>query len=110
MAWPQWTVPTDVYLNFPAAAVPSLSDEFLKFQHPLVARANYSWYNTASVFPYPFLSPSEEDSYYGTVVSTASPSVNSVKASDLVAGTASTADTVCSEFVCIFRFYSWPSP
>ena len=92
IAWPQWSIPTDVYLNFHATAVPSLSDEFLKLQHPLLARASYSWYNAASVFPYPLLSPSEEDSYYSTVASTASPPVNAVRAADLVAGTTATAD------------------
>ena len=56
IAWPQWSIPADIYLNFHATAVPNLSDEFLKLQHPLLARAGYSWYNTATVFPYPLLS------------------------------------------------------
>ena len=109
MAWPQWSTATDVFLNFHVTAVASPQNEFLKLQHPLLLRAAYTWYNSSGVFPYQLPSPSEEDTYYSTVAAAASPAGPSVTASDLPAGSTSNADSLCSGYVCIFRFYSWPA-
>ena len=67
-AWPQYTI-HDLYINFHASAPKSPTDEFLKFQHNLLARAPVSYYNDAQVFFYPLLDPKEEDGYWNEVSS-----------------------------------------
>jgi len=73
-AWPQWKT-DEIYLNFHSSAPPSLSNEFLKLQHALVGRAPRTQYNSAGVFFYSLEDPTEEDSYYTSVVNAANPSV-----------------------------------
>lgn len=65
-AWPQYSI-HDIYLNFHAAGLRSPGQEFLKFQHPLLARAPVSYYNLTKVFFYPLLESSREDAYYKSV-------------------------------------------
>lgn len=67
-AWPQYSV-HDVYVNFHASALTSPADEFLKFQHYLLARAPVAYYNATQVFFYPLLDPNEEDRYWQDVSS-----------------------------------------
>jgi hypothetical protein len=67
-AWPQYST-HDLYLNFHSAA-PSPSTaatEFLKFQHYLLARAAFGYYNSTGVFLYAMSDPSVEDSFYKRV-------------------------------------------
>jgi YetA-like protein/Bacterial Ig-like domain (group 1) len=72
-SWPQHST-HDLYLNFHSSALPSPANSFLGFQHYLLARAPYSYYNNAQVFPYPLNDPTVEDSYYTNAVTTATPS------------------------------------
>jgi hypothetical protein len=74
-SWPQWSI-HDHYLNFHSSLPASAAGEFLKFQHPLLARANRDHYNTAGVFFYELLDPAEEDNYYKTIAASAKPSVD----------------------------------
>jgi hypothetical protein len=66
----------EAYLIFHTAA-PTYADEFLRLQHPLIARATRAHYNTTSVFPYPLVDSTEEDTFYGATQAAASPSVTS---------------------------------
>ena len=71
-SWPQYSI-HDLYLNFHAAAPASLADEFLKFQHYLVARANRDYYNVSGVFPYPLIDPTEESTFYSDTFASSNP-------------------------------------
>ncbi|MEO5741995.1 MAG: hypothetical protein ABIS29_15515, partial [Vicinamibacterales bacterium] len=71
-AWPQWST-HDLYFNFHSAALSSPSSEFLKVQHPLLARAALSHYNTTAVFPFPIVDPTVEDAFFTSTHATASP-------------------------------------
>ncbi len=73
--WPQWNELTDTLLNFHTTAPTSLQDDFLRFQHPLVARAAYTAYNDAGVFPTRMVAALTEDTYYSTVAAAASPEI-----------------------------------
>jgi len=70
--WPQYST-HDLYVNFHTSAPASPANEFLKFQHYLVARAAFSYYNTSAVFPYPLIDPATEDGYYQSVGAAANP-------------------------------------
>jgi len=61
--WPN-QITRDIWMKFHASAPASLANEFLKFQHPLVGHAAYTWYNSAGVFPYQLSSSATEDAYY----------------------------------------------
>jgi hypothetical protein len=71
-AWTGWEI-KEVFLNFHDAAVSSLGDEFLKFQHYLLARAPYTYYNATGAFPYPMISAEDEDAFYVSLDTTANP-------------------------------------
>ncbi len=73
-AWPAWSI-HDLFLNFHPSAPASLSNEFLKFQHYLVARPSVGYVNATNVFPYPIVDPVVEDNYYKDVAAKASPAV-----------------------------------
>jgi Bacterial Ig-like domain (group 1)/PcRGLX-like protein central beta sandwich domain/Dockerin type I domain len=101
--WPQWSI-RDVYLNFHGAALSAPADEFLKYQHLLLARAPYTHYNSAAVFPYPLLDPTAEDAFYTNTVNGATPALSSSKGcciQDL-----GLVDTYKYPLT-IWRFYSW---
>jgi hypothetical protein len=72
--WPQWKT-DESYIAFQAATPASVPNEFLKQQHPLLARAAYTQYNSAGVFLYPMIDPASEDTYYNGLVTTASPAI-----------------------------------
>ena len=95
-AWPQYSV-HDLYVNFHSSQLSSPGTEFLKFQHPLIARAPIAYYNDANVFVYPLFDPAEEDSYWAGVSSRYGFrwSGNSPAVSDLAPK--------------IFRLYAWGS-
>jgi hypothetical protein len=97
--YPQYSI-NDVYLNFHVGAPASLASEFLKQQHYLVASAATSWYNTTNAFMYPLLDPSEEDAFYSSVTSTASPAVSGYTFTDV--GTTSPNSPLTA-----WRYYSW---
>jgi hypothetical protein len=91
-AWPQWST-HDLYLNFHAAALASPANEFLKFQHYLIARASYTHYNATGVFPYPMIDPGEEQNYYLAAGASAVPTLSASRAWPyLDKGTADTAN------------------
>jgi hypothetical protein len=71
-AWPQWNT-HDLYFNFHASALSSPSDEFLKFQHPLVARAPREHYNTTLALPYPIVDPVVEDAFFDATYAARNP-------------------------------------
>jgi len=69
-AWPQYSI-HDLYINFHSTTPLSLpNEEFLKFQHYLLARAPIAQYNDANVFFYALSDPVEEDSYWTSLSST----------------------------------------
>jgi hypothetical protein len=102
MSWPQWSI-NDVYLNFHASALASPANDFLKFQHYLVASASAAYYNSCNVFLYPLLDTTEEDSYYSSVVASASPAVSAPSIKDL--GITDTYNWPLNAW----RFYPWAS-
>jgi hypothetical protein len=64
VGWPQWDT-NEIFLNFHAAALVSAQQDFLRYQHPLVARpASLAYTNSTGVFPYPLVDPAVEDNYY----------------------------------------------
>jgi len=74
--WPQWSV-NDVFLNFHNTPLSSPAAEFLKFQHYLVGRAPFNYYNNAGVFYYPLIDPTSEANFYNTMIAAANPSISS---------------------------------
>ena len=77
-AWPQYNT-HDLFVNFHATTPASRENEFLKFQHYLLARAAYAWYNSTGVFPYALVDPSVEDAFYTNTATGASPTLSSSK-------------------------------
>lgn len=67
-AWPQYSI-HDLFVNFHAATLAAPANEFLKFQHYLIAQAPIECYNKARVFFYPLLDPAEEDNYWKSLTS-----------------------------------------
>ncbi len=102
MPWPQWSI-NDVYLNFHAGPDSTLSSDFLKLQHYLVAAAAPAYYNTCNVFFEPLLDPTEESTYYNSVASSASPAVTAPSIQDL--GTVDTYNWPLNAW----RYYPWPT-
>jgi hypothetical protein len=74
LPWPQWSI-HDLFLNFHATALSSPANEFLKFQHYLVARADRSVYNSTGVFLYNLIDPAAERNFYNSVISAGNPSI-----------------------------------
>ncbi len=100
MPWPQWSI-NDVYLNFHAGSDASLSNDFLKLQHYLVAAAAPAYYNNCNVFIEPLLDPTEETNYYSSVASSARPRIAAPLIQDL--GTIDTYNWPLTAW----RFYPW---
>lgn len=73
-AWPTWII-RDLYLNFHAAALASPGEEFLKYQHYLLARPARDYTNATGVFPLPLVDPAEEDAYYVKLAGSATPAI-----------------------------------
>jgi hypothetical protein len=74
--WPQWSI-HDVYLNFHDVALASPANDFLKFQHYLVARpSSVSYINNTNVFDVPIPDAAAEDAYYVNLSATSNPSVS----------------------------------
>lgn len=73
-AWPHWAI-KDLYLNFHSTALSGAANEFLKMQHPLLARASVAYYNSTSVFPYAIAEPAQEDAFYVAAQATSTPAV-----------------------------------
>jgi hypothetical protein len=74
MSWPTWSV-HDLFLNFHAANSSSPANDFLKFQHYLIARADRTHYNNAGVFFYNLIDPGEETNSYNSIIAAGTPSV-----------------------------------
>jgi hypothetical protein len=74
-AWPQWST-HDLYFNFHDEALASPGDEFLKFQHELLARASVAHYNSTQVFPLPLPDATEEENYYKAVGAAGVPTIS----------------------------------
>jgi hypothetical protein len=101
-AWPEWST-HDLYLNFHGAASSVSGDDFLRFQHILVARAPVAHYNTAKVFPYPLLDATTEDAFYAATGVAANPALDASRfccVQDV--GTANP-----SWPLNIYRWYAW---
>lgn len=74
-AWPQWSI-HELFLNFHATALSSPNNDFLKFQHYLVARPSITYVNSTAVFPWPIVDPTVESNYYAAVAAAAIPAIN----------------------------------
>ena len=76
MEWPQWDELSDVWLNFHTSAPSSPANDFLRFQHRLVARVTSpAYYNTTAALPSQVMDPTTEDTYTTTVATAATPSI-----------------------------------
>src|SRR5581483_8176173 len=95
-----------LFLNFHANSQASAANEFLKFQHYLLARAPFTYYNATSVFPYNLIDPAVEDAYYTSAGSTANPATISASRSCCIQdfGTSNAQWPLSA-----FRFYYWHS-
>jgi hypothetical protein len=64
-AWPAYKV-TNLFLIFHDRKLDAKNEtqQFLKMEYPLIARAPIAQYNDASVFIYPIVSANEEDKYF----------------------------------------------
>ncbi len=71
-AWPHHST-HDLYFNFHDSALVSPVNEFLKFQHYLVARPSLTYFNSTRAWPHQIASDTQEDAFYSTTVSTANP-------------------------------------
>jgi hypothetical protein len=99
LEWPQYRT-FDVYFNFHDAALSSPVSEFLKFQHPVFARAPLAQYNTSDAWPfYKIPTAAAEDAYYASVVSSANPA-SSFSPTPITDVTSTTLDT--------YRNWDWP--
>lgn len=101
-AWPQYAV-HDLYLNFHATALASPQNDFLKFQHYLVAYASAAQYNTAAVFPFPMSTGTAEDAYYTATQAAANPSISPVN------GCCVTDINPAIGGLFANRYYGWPA-
>ncbi len=115
-AWPQWSIHNG-WLDFHDAALATPQNNHLKLEYPLLGRADVSWYNSAGVFPYPLLDPTEESTYYSTTLAASSPSVPAVAALDDVMGNTGISNTTCTgrgngstPTTCVYRYWSWAIP
>lgn len=63
LGWPLYSI-HDLFFNFHAGALSEPADDFLAFQHNLLARAPISQYNDSGALDYPLLDPAEEDVYF----------------------------------------------
>ena len=84
MAWPQWDIQPDVYLNFHTGNPSSLANDYLKLQHYLVARAtDFEYYNTVGMFPSTtahIIPGATEDAFMTAVGAAANPAIAANKA------------------------------
>jgi hypothetical protein len=100
-SWPQWST-HDLYFNFHDTALASPSNDFLKFQHYLIARAPYTHYNDTAVFPWPLVDPVVEQSWYEGLGSSAVPAISASAAWPYPDHNVSTND-----LLAIHRFRAW---
>ncbi len=103
--WPGWQIHS-LFLEFHAAPPPSLSSEFLKFQHYLIARAPYTYYNAAKVFPYQMVDPAVEDAYY-TSTAQAAGLTATLGCCRVDRSTTATEGVNPDNVLHIYRFYAW---
>jgi hypothetical protein len=76
MPWPGWQI-RECWLNFHTSAPASLANDFLKYQHYLLARpSTISYINSTNVFPYPLPDPATEDAFYVSTANTSSPRIS----------------------------------
>lgn len=101
-SWPQHSIHT-LFFNFHDSALSSPANDFLKFQHKLVARAPYAWYNTAAVFPWTLVDPTIETAYYTSVQQSAVPSISAASAGPYLDLGISSASWPLN----IYRWYAW---
>jgi len=111
--WPQWSIQNG-WLEFHTTAPANLANDHLMLQYPLLARAAVSWYNTAAVFPFPLLDPTEETNYYVNTLAAAVPSVSTLTPIDWGMGDTSISNQLCQAWgggaiptVCIYRYWLW---
>lgn len=76
--WPAWDIDPDVWLQFhtTAPSTTAMVNDFLAFQHPLVARATPAYYNSTAVFaPHTLIDSATEAAYYRGLQVSSSPSI-----------------------------------
>jgi hypothetical protein len=103
-AWPQWST-YDLFVSFHGVAVSTPANDFLRFQHYLVARAPIAQYNNAKVFPYSLLDPAVEDALYAATAAQAVPALSPSTACCIQ----DVGTTNPSWPLDIYRFYAWDS-
>jgi hypothetical protein len=74
-SWPQHAI-HDLFLIYHASALSSLSSEFMKMQHYLVAYPGIAYLNSTGCFPYPFVDPTVESKFYSTSFTSVMPDVS----------------------------------
>ena len=108
-AWPAWSI-HDVFLEFHVTRPASLANDFLSFQHYLVARASPAYYNSTRVFPYPIVDAATEDAFYVNLASTLTPALSLSKLCYGGGTTNCTPDRGLSDVnfpLAVYRFYNW---
>jgi YetA-like protein/Galactose oxidase, central domain len=97
-AWPEYSV-TDFYLDFHSSILASAQNDFLNLQYNLIARAPWTYYNATNVFPYSFPTPTEEDSFYRQIATSANPPIDP------------SSQCCITDFAPnVFRYYAWAAP
>src|SRR6202000_1723799 len=69
--WPQYST-HDLFLNFHAAGAVPVND-FLRFQHYLIARPSVAYYNSTAVLPYTIMDGPTLDSWMASTGASANP-------------------------------------
>jgi len=64
--WPEYSI-HDLFFDFHDQVLKSPADTFLSFQHYLLARAPFDYYNRTGVLFYPLLDPGAEDRYFSSL-------------------------------------------
>jgi hypothetical protein len=74
--WPQYST-HDLYFNFHHEALSTAKNEFLKWQHALIARAPYTHYNDTGAFGmFKMAAPADEQAFYEDAKASGTPSMS----------------------------------
>lgn len=76
LPWPEWLAFAPAHLNFHISAPASLANDFLRFQHPLVGRADPTHYNATGVFQYNMPTATQESDFYTSLDGSLSPAID----------------------------------
>jgi YetA-like protein len=107
--WPAWSPITDTWLEFHTSAPASVSNDFLSFQHFLVAWPAPAYTNTTGVLPYAIADPAVEDAFYVNLATTSNPAIpqTSFCWSGSTHCTPDRGTTVATFPLAVYRTYNW---